>query len=66
MACFCFKEFCRMFASVSRLLMKCPFASPVVGLRCHLIIIFERPFHGEEEVRHAGGGMPVPEKSAVN
>lgn len=61
MACFRFKEFCGMFASVSRLLMKCPFASPVVGLRCHLMIIFEPLFYGEEEMKCFGGGMPAPE-----
>lgn len=66
MACFCLKEFCKTFASVSRLLMKCPFTGPVVGLHRHLMIIFEPPFHREEEVKRVGGGTPVPEKSPVS
>lgn len=61
MACFCFTGFVRMFASVSRLLIKCPFTSPVLGLHCHLMVIFKHPFH-----RKAGkcidGGIPVPKK----
>lgn len=48
MACFCFTEFVRMFASVSRLLIKCPFTSPVLGLHCHLMIIFKHLFTGRE------------------
>lgn len=61
MACFCFTEFVRMFASVSRLLMKCPFSCPVVGLHCHLMMIFKHPFHGKVE-KCTDGEIPVPKK----
>lgn len=61
MACFCFTEFVRMFASVSRLLIKCPFTSPVVGLHCHLMIVFKHPFQ-RKVGKCIDGGTAVPKK----
>lgn len=61
MACFCFTEFGRMFSSVSRVLIKRPFTSPVVGLHFHLMKIFKHPFH-RKEVKCIGGRMPLPKK----
>lgn len=60
MSCFCFTELVRMFASVSRLLMKCPFTCPVVGLHCHLMIV-KHPFH-RKVGKCIDGGIPVPKK----